>query len=120
MGRLRKTTMENQITINKAIEIIKAVPYNDNVIEQWISNPTHIKEWIKGAEMMKKKVKEANSLGISLEEMVEAYEVEYRKIADNQGVSINAYKPMFFLASEEIKNRFIANQFLKDMKVINF
>ena len=111
---------DNVMTIEKAIAIIKDVPYEDSAIEKWIKYPAQIQQWIQGAQSMNKTLAMDKLKGISTEEVVEAYEAEYRRIADMQGVSFNAYIPMFFLATEEIKNRFIANQFLKDMKVIKF
>ena len=115
-----RTANNNVMTIEKAKQIIKNVPYDDSAIEQWLKDDRMISQWIQGAQSMNTTLANDKLRGISTEEVVEAYEAEYRRMADNQGVGFNAYLPMFFLAKEEIKNRFIANQFLKDMKVIKF
>ena len=112
--------MKNQMTISKAIKIIKAVPYEDNLIDFWVSEERHITQWIQSAEAMNKTLAIDKLRGINTEEVVEAYEAGYREIARQQGVSFqHLYMPIFFLAIADIKNRFIANQFLRNMTVIS-
>ena len=107
--------------IAKAKKIIKGVPYEDNIIDFWLSQDSLIPQWIKSAEAINRTSAFDIKRGLNVETIVEAYEMEYRRIAKEQNVSFQRYyMPIFFLANAEIKNRFIANQFLRDMKVISF
>jgi hypothetical protein len=117
---IKNNKMKNTMTIAKAKQTIKDVPYNDSIIERWLEDDRMISQWITAAEGLKNTIPVNKAKGMDIETIVEAYEAEYRNIAANQGVSFNYYVPIFFLAGDEIKGRFIANQFLRDMKVVKF